>query len=259
MKKSTINYIFSLLILTCLFVLELGNSSRIAEIYAQEDSRVLFISSYTENIESVPEQIQGLHEVLDPWGVHIDKEYMDSKRFPSEENIRNFYNLLKYKMQNLPPYDAIIIGDNLALDFALTYQEELFHQIPIIFLGIDDLQRAEEAAQNPYITGVIEKPSLKDNIDIALKFNPQAKKVVGIVEDSISGIGEREQFKNVRKYFPELEFSELNISHYTFAEMGEILQTIQEDTILLFLSMHTDKEGQYKDIKEGDPIYRCQH
>ncbi|NMA68651.1 MAG: EAL domain-containing protein, partial [Desulfitobacterium sp.] len=110
-----------------------------------------------------------------------------------------------------------------------------------------------------------EKPSLKDNIDIAFKFNPQATKVVGIVEDSISGIGEREQFKNTQMYFSNLEFSELNISHYSFTEMGEILQTIQEDTILLFLSMHTDKEGEYKDIKEAAqfiaantnvPVYR---
>ena len=95
--------------------------------------KILFISSYSENFASVPYQKLGLKSVFDKEKVILDVEYMDTKRFDNKESEQVFYEYIKYKINNLPPYDAIIVGDDSALNFSLKYREELFSEKPIIF------------------------------------------------------------------------------------------------------------------------------
>ncbi len=233
---------------------------------AEDEDSVLFISSYSESFITVPSQIEGLRSVFDEQNVLLDIEYMDSKRLTTKENIHNFYISLKYKLSNLPIYDAIIVGDDSALQFAIDYQQELFPELPIIFFGINDKERAKTAYDNPYMGGSTEETSLEENIKIAMLFNPDATKVIGIVDGTLTGQGDRKQFEEAVKSFDELEASVLNVSDYTFNEFGEILENIGEDTILLFQSMNQDIVGDYLDLdhqieflKEHTkvPVYRA--
>ena len=217
---------------------------------------VLFISSYNENFETVPYQIAGIKSILLPNNVHLDTEYMDSKRFDNEESRMIFYNLLKYKMDNLPPYDAFIVGDDNALQFALDFQDDLFKDRPIVFLGINNFQRAELADKNKHMTGIIEATSLKDNIEIAKKFNQEAAKVVAIVDNTLTGIGDKDQFYSIEEEFDELQFEHINASEYTFKELESVLEAIGDDTILLYLSMFVDKTGTSITINEAVEILR---
>lgn len=228
--------------------------------------RVLFISSYTESYEGVPPQIQGIKEVLSPEGVNVDIEYMDTKRIQSTENLDLFYKVLKFKLNNVQPYDALIVGDDSALQFAIKYQSELFPKLPIIYLGINDVDYAVEAGKDPYITGVIEETSLKDNIELALKFNPDADRIIAIVDDSTTGIGDQEQFYANEDLFPQLKFDTLISSDFTFNQIADQLEAVKEDTILLYLSMYSDKTGAYLTVSEASrfismhshvPVYRA--
>jgi hypothetical protein len=106
---------------------------RYNKVYASVDKNVLFISSYSESFLTVPQQIKGLQEIFEVNHVNLDIEYMDTKRYSSDENISNFYKSLKYKLNNTISYDAIIVGDDAALQFAMDYQKELFSGLPIIF------------------------------------------------------------------------------------------------------------------------------
>lgn len=228
--------------------------------------RVLFISSYTESYEGVPLQSQGIIDVLSPEGVNVDIEYMDTKRIKSQENLDLFYQVLKFKLANVQPYDAIIVGDDSALQFALQYQTELFSKLPIIYLGINDIDTAVTAGKDPYITGVIEETSLKDNIELALKFNPDASKIIAIVDNTTTGIGDQAQFYANETLFPNLAFSTLISSDFTFEQIADQLESIGEDTILLYLSMYSDKSGTYLTVSEAAqfisshtyvPVYRA--
>ncbi|QHQ62554.1 EAL domain-containing protein [Anaerocolumna sedimenticola] len=226
-------------------------------IYGSEnDKHVLFISSYSENFLSVPDEITGIREVFTPLNIMLDVEYMDTKRFDTKENERLFYELLKYKINNLKPYDAIIVGDDNALQFAMDYQNELFKGLPIVFLGVNDYDRAKRAWDNAYITGIIEEMSLKDNIELGLKINKNAKKVAAIVDDTLTGKGDREQFYKNKDKFKQLTFEEINVSDYTFKELEDVLENIGEDTILIYLSMYTDKTGATLTIPEAVELIR---
>lgn len=235
-------------------------------VQAEDTKSVLFISSYSESFVSVPDQIAGIQSVFDEQQIALEIEYMDTKRLDTPENKQVFYQSLKFKLAQLPPYDAVIVGDDNALQFAYDYQAELFPQIPIVFLGVNDETRARQAAADPYITGIIERISIKETLAIARVFNPQATRVVGIADETLTGQGNRQQFESFRQEFPELTFTTLNTPDYSFAELGAEVEQLGDETILLFLDMNPDKHGEYMDFEKAAaflyqhtqiPVYRA--
>lgn len=211
---------------------------------------ILFISSYSESFVTVPDQIRGMQSVLEAQGASLDLEYMDTKRFSAEENIDYFHISLSYKLKNLPAYDAVIVGDDAALQFAMDYQEELFAGVPVIFFGINDKERAKRADANPYMAGSIEETSLIENIAIACRFNPKATRVVGIVDGTLTGQGDQKQLEEAALAFPDLNFEAFNVSEDTFEEFGRRLEALDSNCIVLFQSMNQDNSGVYLGLKE---------
>ena len=233
---------------------------------AQEEKSVLFISSYSQSFISVPDQIDGIQAVFDEKKINLEIEYMDTKRLDTPENKRVFYESLKFKLANLPPYDAVIVGDDNALQFAMDHQQELFPQIPIIFLGVNDENRAIQAGKDPFIAGNTEKISIKETLEIAKIFNPQATRVVGIADETLTGQGNRQQFEALSQDFPELTFSTIITPNYSFAEIGAQIEKLGNESILLFLDMNPDKNGEYMELEKAAaflnqhaqiPIYRA--
>jgi len=250
LKKTNI-YIITLFLITFISLFF------VYKVYGVDNNkRVLFISSYNQNFVTVPEQIEGIQSVFIPNEIELDIEYMDTKRFDTKENKDNFFQYLKYKLDNIRTYDAIIVGDDSALQFVMDYKHDLFENLPIVFLGINDYQRAEFAFEHRNMTGIIEETSLKENIEIAQKFNKNAEKVVAIVDNTLTGIGDKEQFYSAENYFNDLRFDDINASEYTFEELKNILENVENDTILLYLSMFMDKTGRTISMDEAVDILR---
>jgi len=103
--------------------------------YAEEkDKYVLFISSYSEDFITIPDQKEGISKILDEENINLHIEYMDTKNFSDDDNISNFHNSIKYKIENGKGYDVVILGDDAALQFGLDYQKELFDGYSNCFL-----------------------------------------------------------------------------------------------------------------------------
>lgn len=215
-----------------------------------KDYQVLFISSYSESFMSVPDQITGIQSGFMGKNIEMDIEYMDTKQFPEEENIQNFYETLKYKLEHSQTYDTVIVGDDVALQFAMDYQQDLFDGIPIVFFGINDLNRATDAYENDGMTGIAEVTSYTETISIAHKFNQKATKVLAILDGTLTGIGDEKQVAASEARFPNLEFSLLKTSEYTYDEIASRLEAVGDDTIVLFISMTADKNNIYRDLND---------
>ncbi len=249
-------YRIAVQISSVLFMILLQLQMKVFVFAAEIPKRVLYISSYSQSFESVPEQLAGIESVFNGEAVSVDYEYMDTKRLDTKENRDLFYALLAYKMAHVAAYDAIIVGDDNALDFAIQYHDTLFAQIPVVFLGINDEKRALEANTLGHFTGVVENAPLKENIELALQFNPDAKRVVAIVDNTLTGIGDRAQFYAIESQFPQLRFSHINGSEYTIEALGSQLESIRDDTILLFMSLYADVYGRNVTIDEGVRMIR---
>ena len=235
--------------------------------YASKESpRVLFICSYSESFITVPYEIKGVQNVFNKNHIHFDIEYMDAKRFPNEENTENFQKRLSYKLTQSEPYDAIVVADDAALQFVMDYQDRMFSGLPVVFFGINDIERAENAMKLPNMTGSIELMSIKETISLAQDMNPETKKIIAIVDDTPTGVGDRKQFEKESVSNNILEFETFNVSEGTFEEFANRLETVGEDSVFLFMSMNQDKNGVFLDldkqfsfIKEHTkvPVYRA--
>lgn len=210
-----------------------------------EQGRVLFISSYSYGWDTVQLQIQGIVDGMTP-DITVDYEFMDTKRVDEDTAGRMLYERLSYTLPRVSPYDVIIVGDDAALKFVIEYQEELFDGIPIVFEGINNVQLARELAeQDPLVTGVVEELSLEKNIELALRLCPETKKIIAILDDSLTGQAEREIFYKVQEQYPDLTFGEINVSECSTSNLRTKLWQQGKDTILFFIVMTEDKSGKH--------------
>lgn len=216
----------------------------------KEDKRVLFISSYSYAWDTVQLQIEGIKAGLGD-GVTLDNEFMDTKRVNDETAEKLFFEGLSYRLSKVAPYDVVILGDDAALIFAAKYQEELFAGIPLVFEGVNDEELAGELAKDPLITGVLEKLSVDKNIELGLRLNPDAKKVVAILDNSITGEVERKRFYKSAESYPELTFTEINASELTSTQLRRELKKVSDDSILIYVVMTEDASGKQYTNKES--------
>ena len=216
-----------------------------------EQKNVLFISSYSETLTLVAFEKQGISEVFDKTGVHFDIEYMDMGHYNTAENENLFYERLQYKINHHERYDAVLLGDDAALRFAERYQEKLFKNIPMVFFCVNDIDFAEEAGKNPYITGIVEEFSLKDTVDIASVFNPKAKNIIALYDNTLTGDGDRKQFFALQDSFPGYKFEGINSSEYTREEFARKLKSIPVNSIVIYLDNNEDTAGNIYSVADS--------
>lgn len=212
--------------------------------------RILFISSYNYGWDTVQIQIEGIKAGIGDNTV-LDYEFMDTKRVDDEISQQQFYEGLKYRMSKVEPYDVVILGDDAALLFAIKYREELFAGIPLVYEGVNDEELALEVSKDPLITGVIEKLSVEKNIDFAKRLFPNAKKVVAILDDTVTGEAERKRFFSYQDQYPDLKFSEINSSELTSAKLKQRISQVGKNSILIYVVMTEDADGKHYSNKEA--------
>lgn len=239
MRKFVAGFLSALTLLFLIF----GSYTSANAAEGSDEYRILFISSYSYAWDTVQIQIEGIKEGITS-DVVLDYEFMDTKRFPDDESIELFYEGLAYRLERLEPYDAIIVGDDAALRFAVKHQEDIFRDIPIVFEGVNDLEYAAKVSESPLITGVVEALSVQKNIDFALTLYPNAKRVIAILDDSVTGQAERRSFYNNASLYPQLVFTEINCSALTTDELINAIKSIPEDSILIYIVMTEDASGK---------------
>lgn len=221
----------------------------------QEESkgRVLFISSYSYGRTNTQAQIEGMSAKMGK-NIVLDYEFMDTKRVDDAVSRQQFYESISYRLSKSEPYDVIILGDDAAFLFAMKYREVLFDGIPLVYQGVNDKDITAEFLEDPTITGIAEELSVKENIAFGLTLYPSARKVIAILDNSITGQAERKSFYNCAELYPELEFEEINASSLTTNELRREIRKLGEDTLLLYIVMTEDASGRRYSDEEASQI-----
>ena len=212
---------------------------------------VLFLSSYSITFDTLPAQLRGIREALPADQYRLDVEFMDTKRFPGKEDEAFFYAALKNKLAQLPRYDAVLIGDDAALVFAMQHQQELFAQIPMVFLCVNNISLAEQAAKSPWITGIVEKSAYRRNLDLILQLFPGTKNIVAVTDRTLTAQGDQQQFQDCIPEYPNLHFNLINASECTQIELAERIAAVRGNSVLLYLNLFEDKDRNVYTIESG--------
>lgn len=222
--------------------------------YAKEEevnnNRILFISSYSLSRDTVQLEIEGIQSAL-PDDFILDYEFMDTYRVYDDTAMQLFYEGLKYRLSQVEEYDAVILGDDAALRFFLKYREELFLTQPAFYIGVNDEALSKRVEKDPNIKGIMERLPVKENLEKALEIYPEAETVYAIVDDSLTGTAESQNYDAMQKEFPDLNFEKINTSQFTQEELRKQIMAMPEKAILIYYCMNEDAEGRQYTNKEA--------
>ncbi len=241
------------------FIINRGNIT-LKDISAPDNPEyeILFLRSYNSRFETYHTQENGIRAGLYGNDISYDVLEMDYKNYGTEEDVVDFYEFAKKRItkhNERSKYDAVLLADDAALRFAMRYQDELFPEIPIVFYGINSMELAEEAVKNPYITGYIEYNCIEENLSMCTEAYPDAKTIVAIVDDTLTGQEDAKTFLSYQEKYPDLQLELLNYSHYDKVELATILSQYQSDTILILMDAFRDKNGEVNSISEAAAFF----
>ncbi|MGM0509284.1 MAG: ABC transporter substrate binding protein [Fusobacteriota bacterium] len=218
---------------------------------AESKHKVLFISSYHPSFPTFFNQVNGIRKVFNTQDIKFDIEFMDSKRFPTEENLQNFYSNINYKIQELPKYDLVLAGDDNALDFIESNKSDLFQSIPIVFFGINNIKSAIKMDSNDNITGIIEEISLRETLRMIEKFHPNISDIIAISDITKSSTIDLKKFYRESSKFKKLNFRDYSLDTMSFTQLQNKLQNSNSNQVYILLSAYHDHLGNSMEFDQS--------
>jgi two-component sensor histidine kinase len=214
---------------------------------------ILILSSYSPSFPTFFIQINAIRKEFSDTSTVIDIEFMDSKRYYSKIDRDRFYSYLKYKLSKRISYDGIITCDDYALHFYLDHRDELFTDIPAVFLGLNNPQLALEQNRDPLVTGIVESVSMRETLEVIMKLFPHTGKIYALCDSTESGRHDLIRFLSFQNDFP---LGVISLTELSYDELKVTLGSLKPDDTVLLLSAYIDKNGDTRNFKEILSIVR---
>lgn len=203
---------------------------------------VLVLHSYNVGFRWTDDILRGITERLAgaPGGAELHVEYMDTKRHPEPEFTYLNYLLLREKYR-FTKFAAVLTSDDNAFNFARQYRNNLFPGAPIVFCGVNYLERPQAmAAEN--ITGVLESYDIVGTVQAATRMVPGARRLYVINDATPTGIGNVRRFEEIRHLLPARLQVEM-LQNMSMTRLLERLPGLPPDSVILLMSMNRDRDG----------------
>lgn len=208
--------------------------------------RVLALYWYGRDTQSNIAFDQGIRKVFQNHRGPIEYyvEYLETERFPGEQQAGLFHNYLRQKYANRM-IDVVIADTDVTLNFLLKYRKEGFSGVPIVYFSL----RSNEASGRPGpgredgLTGVVASTTCSGTIDLALKAQPETKRVYVIVGGSPELAKDLESV--ARSELKPFENS-VEIDYLTSLPTTDLmsrLKTIPEDSVILYMRQSDESRG----------------
>ena len=232
---------------------------------AQKPKEVLLLHSYhkgyawSDDISKTIEKRFNNRE-----DIELTTVYMDTKRVADPSYLDQLAKLYKQQFQKRD-FDLIIASDNNAFDFVINYHTYLFENLPALFCGINNFDKAflEQNYMKKYMTGVVEQVDLEKNFELIKDLHPNIKKLVIINDTSKTGYAVKRDLRPIiKKYKKDFEIE--YIDNLDIDNISKKVSKLGEDTVVLFVLLFKDTTGKYftykqsfKKIREASkvPIY----
>ncbi|MDK2787277.1 MAG: hypothetical protein PWP07_502 [Epulopiscium sp.] len=230
-------------ILLCFFIILTTGLSKIQYSYAEKSpNNIIILNSYHKGLSWTDEQTEGIiHSLKDCHAdLSISVEYMDWKRYPTQENMNHIYNQLKYKYSG-QKIDLVLTTDDTALDFALKNRHAIFSDAPVVFCGVNEKDNIELLKKYKNVTGVLENPSPDKTIQVALEMNPAIKEIYLIYDHTKTGLSLGElAMEAIHRIKPEIKV--MTYSDKPFSKILDDVAHAPKDSIVLITTYYSDMD-----------------
>ena len=238
--RRTICQLLPLSLLYCILA-----SPCIAEL-PQQIKKVLVIPSYNFNYSGSQWFLKGvMAEFAEhaPFKANLLLENLQlASKATDQQHQNDMAASLKIKYSHEKP-DLIIVQYKQALEFMVSYGQEIFGKVPVVFAGLTTEGGYSEIELPGNFTGITASLSSRNNIELILQNHPKVKKiyVIGgsspIEQDLVNkAINEgKEQHSNV-------EFHPL--TNFTYPDLLARLKKIGDDSVILYQMLLVDAAGK---------------
>jgi len=236
-------------ILIALVAILLATTGVASSAAATPSTGVLILNSYHQGYSWTDGEVAGISRTIGSAqaSTRLSVEYLDSRRFPTQQNLDQVEELLTLRYGAEKP-GILIVTDNPALEFALDHRSTLFAGVPIVFCGVNDYQpNILRGMKN--ITGVAEEIDPASTIALALRFHARATGVFVITDFTETGLAIR---RTVQEVLPDFQ-DRANFTFSPDATLQELLDKVAvlpRATIILAAPFTSDKVGVFTDIPE---------
>lgn len=225
-----------------------GSMAR-ASLRDKKQHAVLFLSSYSQSHFSVPLQWDGISEAFEGTEVLLDTEYMDMKNNADDESQALFEQLLRHKLES-HDYEVLIVGDDAALNFAEEHRNDLFAGVPVVFLGINDIDHARRVHDEGWATGIPEQSNMAEVFRAAADIFDTCDTFVCVVDDTETGKADVVSLEQIKPLFPDHEFEIVNLSRLSEEEFLRRMEGLKDNAIVFELDAFRDRNGKVYTIDD---------
>jgi len=150
----------------------------------QPPKRVFYVNSYHQGYPPSDEVFAAIRQIFDSvQGIQLESFFLNSKRNPSPESISENVALALEHIRKFKP-ELIIASDDDAVKY-LVVPHLKGKEIPVVFCGVNwSAKQYGLPASN--VTGMLEVLPLKENLQQIKRFNPKARKMLILSENSTS-------------------------------------------------------------------------
>lgn len=224
----------------------------ITYLFANNTKEVLLLHSYhkgyiwSDDISKTIEKQFAKHK-----DIELTTVYMDTKRVADPVYLDKLANLYKEQFKKRD-FDLVIASDNNAFDFVIRYHEYLFKELPVLFCGINNFDKAllDENNMKKYMTGVVEQVDLEKNFELIQKLHPNLERLLIINDRSKTGLAVKRDLRNIIKKY-ETKFDIEYIDKMEIETLKKKVANLGKNDVILFVLMFKDTTGKYFTYKQS--------
>ena len=251
MKHRSIKILISFMVLLFLLVAVVPVEAKTQQ---KRQFKILYISSYEYSNAAVPPQLEGFEKGLEGINVEINYEFMDAEKYYGALDLQTFDNYLRYKFFSQVKYDLLMVADDPALRYAINNRNDMFSDIPMVFMGVNSKTEAVTAAAMQNSTGIAESLDFEGNYNLMRALFPNRDKVNVIIDASVAGQGDYVEFMKFKELHPELKSHIINTSYYTAQGLKELFESLGSEDIILFLDFTMDGERHSYSLQNASEL-----
>ncbi|WP_116473143.1 GGDEF domain-containing protein [Zobellella maritima] len=212
--------------------------------------KVLLINSYHLQYGWTAELTRGVSEQLassvEEEDLHV--EFLDGRRMVGNEDYtRSLATLFHIKYHQYRP-DVVITSDDYALDFMLTWGEQLFPGVPVVFSGIN-IYRPAHIGARPRYTGLLEGMKIAGNLDLIMRLRPDTRQIIMLADRTEFGLQMGNRARAVmQEFLQDQRYPRVRLDLWddmSFGELQQKLAALPESAAVLMLAIHKDNKGRY--------------
>jgi PAS domain S-box-containing protein len=194
---------------------------------------------------------QGFQSVLQsepPGTVEYYPEYLESNRFPGENQAQLLANYLRQKYAHRR-IDAFVAAGDPSLDFILKYRDDLFPQTPIVLIAAES-PPTEKLQAGPGMTGFVNLNAYRETLELALRLHPGTEQVF-IVSGTLNN---DKRYERVAREELQDYQSKISINYLTDLPPSELkskMQSLPEHSIVLYVWQQAlDEQGRLLESRD---------